>query len=73
MKISKKMIELFYVSLIPLLPLFFIFLFQIWFYFYLWYKRKTIQLDKPPEYNELVLCEKQLPKYKSKMILIHHL
>ena len=60
----RKMKELIYISLIPLLPLFLICLLHAFWYCYLYFKKTNINIDLPPSYNDIVLCEKQLPKYK---------
>ena len=55
--------ELIYISLLVLVPIFF-----IWFLhccYYLHYKRKSkLTIDSPPTYDQVVLSKEHLPKFK---------
>ena len=57
--------ELIYLSLFVLVPIFLIWLLHCFCYCYLNYKRKSkITIDSPPPYDQVVLCKKELPKFK---------
>jgi len=56
--------ELIYISLFSIAPLLLICLLHCCWFCYLNCKRKSKStIDLPPSYDELVLCEKQLPNY----------
>ena len=57
--------ELTQILLYVVVPLFIICLLHGLWFCYLYYNKQNINFDSPPTYNEVVLCEKHLPKFKS--------
>ena len=51
--------------LFVLISLIIVCLLHCWWFCYLYQKRQTINIDSPPTYDEVVLCEKELPKFLS--------
>ena len=61
---TSSMTEIIYISLFVVVPAFLICLLHCFWLCYLNFKRKPKPtIDLPPSYSELVLSEKQLPKY----------
>ena len=61
---TSSMKEIIYISLFIVVPAFLICLLHCFWLCYIYYKRRPkLLIDLPPSYSEIVLSEKQLPKY----------